>query len=123
MKRKVLVVDDEKDIGDSFKELLERRNCQVFTALKSEDAWEIFQKERPQACSIDIHMPSSAFDGLELLRKIRDVDKEVFCIVFTVEEEREAKERAEKLGANIYRQKPASIDELEEIIGLLAGRK
>jgi DNA-binding NtrC family response regulator len=121
-KRKVLVVDDEQDICDSFKELLERRNCQVFTALKTEDAWEIFQRERPAACSIDIHMPFSAFDGLELLRRIREVDKEVFCIVFTVEEEKEAKEKAERLGTNIYRQKPATIEELEEIMGMLAGR-
>lgn len=122
-KRKVLIVDDEPDICDSFKEFLERKGCQVFTALKSEEAWRIFQKEKPDACSIDLHMAYSEFDGLELLRRIREVDKDVFCVVFTVEEEKEAVEKAKQLGANAYREKPANLEELQELIDMLAGSR
>ena len=121
-KRKVLVVDDEPDICDSFRELLTHRGCEVFTALKSEDAWEIFQRERPQACSIDIHMTYSAYDGLELLRRIREIDQKTYCIVFTVEEEKAMQEKAAQLGADQYRPKPASAQELRELVDDLCAK-
>jgi two-component system response regulator DctR len=123
MPRKVLVVDDEPDILDSLKEMLQRRGCQVFACLKTEEAWEVFQKERPDAVSIDIHMYASTFDGLELLKKIREIDKDVYCIVFTVEEDQAAIRKAEALGVNEYREKPGNIEELKDLINTLAGLK
>ena len=121
-KRKVLVVDDEVDICEPMKAILEREGCQVFTALKSEEAWDIFQRERPEACSIDIHMTDSAFDGLELLRKIREIDKDVLCIMFTVEEEKEIIEEAKRLGVSMYREKPVTVEEYHDLIKLLVGK-
>jgi len=119
-KKKILIVDDEELLCESLKEMLERGGCQVFTALRSEEAWRIFQSERPKACCIDLHMgPSSEFNGFELLRRIREVDKEAFCIVFTVDSEKSTEERAKALGADMYQRKPISSDTLHDFLDKL----
>lgn len=121
--KKILVVDDEKDICDAFKVMIERYGCKVFTALKAQDAWEIFQREKPQACTIDIFLPFSAYDGLELLKKIRAIDKETFCIVFSCAEEKDKGQKALSLGADVYLEKPLDALGWRSLVDLLVKGK
>ncbi|MFH1768033.1 MAG: response regulator [Candidatus Omnitrophota bacterium] len=121
-KRKVLIVDDEADIAESLKEIVKRKGCQAFSALKSEEGWGIFQRERPDICCIDIHMPDSDFDGIELLRKIRDMDKDVRCFLLTRVEDKDKRDEAQRLGVEAYFEKPLSSEEFEKFIDLIAGK-
>lgn len=121
-KRKVLVVEDEQEVLSAMKDMLERKGCQVFITDKAEVAWDIFQKEHPQAVSIDINLPFSKFDGLELLSRIRQSDKKVYCAVFSCLEAADKKPEAVRLGANDYVEKPLGSQELISLIDNLSGK-
>lgn len=106
MSRKVLIVDDEEIISKNLKEIIEMRDCQAFMALTTPEAWEIFQKEKPDVCIIDINMAYSPYNGIELLRKIREVDKKIKCVILTCIDARERGEEAKKFGIQGYYEKP-----------------
>lgn len=113
--RKVLIVDDEEDICISLKEIIERRKgCQVFAVTNAVDAWKIFQKETPYSCIIDLHMPFCEFDGVELIRKIREINKDSICLVLTRVDDRV--EEIKRMGINGYYIKPLDTDELNKMI-------
>lgn len=122
--RKVLIVEDEADICGFMKAMLESQGAQVLIALKAEEAWELFQKEKPQSCSLDLHLSYSAFDGLELLKKIKQLDKDTFCLIFTRIEDEDKLEQLKQAGADaIFFKPPASDEELRQMVELLAKGK
>ena len=65
---KVLIVDDERAIRYSLKEILEMENYQVETAENGQEGLEKAQKEKYDAIFCDIKMPQ--MDGTEMLTKI-----------------------------------------------------
>lgn len=113
-KIKVLVVDDEEDITHFTTKTLQFEGFTVFGALDVERALEIFRKERPQICLLEvgpfcrrdktgIH-PTG--DGMDVLKEIKQIDPTVECIVVTIMKDPETKVRAMELGANHYFLKP-----------------
>ena len=123
-KRKVLIVEDEEKITASLKVMLTRKGCEVLIAEKGEEAWEIFQKERPQACSLDIRLPFSQFDGLELLRRIREIDKEVYCVMLSCLEADVTRGKSKELGADAYFEKPLDSEDIFSLLNeLVAGKR
>ena len=91
---KVLVVDDEEDICVFMDDMISRKGFKVFTALSGEDALDIYEKHRPQAAIIDVHMPFSKFDGIELIRRMKAIDDSVHCVIISRVEDASAKEEA-----------------------------
>ena len=65
---KVLIVDDERAIRYSLKEILEMENYQVETAENGQDGLQKAQKEKYDAIFCDIKMPE--MDGTEMLSKV-----------------------------------------------------
>ena len=80
---KLLVVDDEEGIVDFTKKFYSRKGFTTFGATDGITAVEIFQKERPQINLIDVHMPYSPIDGIETLKRIKEIDKNAICIMVT----------------------------------------
>ncbi len=120
MQRKVLIVEDEQDICKFMKRMLELKGCQVFAAFTAQEGWEIFQKEKPNAVSIDILLSHSEFDGIELLRRTRKIDKDVLCIMVTRIEDKKSIEEVKALGVAGIFIKPPDAKELDRFIELLA---
>ena len=54
--KKILLVDDDIDLLEQNKLLLESRGFVVVTAETVTDAWETYKKERPDACILDLIM-------------------------------------------------------------------
>ena len=67
---KVLIVDDERAIRYSLKEILEMENYQVETAENGEEGLEKARKEKYDAIFCDIKMPG--MDGTEMLAKLKE---------------------------------------------------
>jgi len=80
-KKKVLLVDDEIDFLEIFKERLEASDLEVVTASDGNEALEKFKTVKPDAILLDILMPGT--DGLEVLRKIREEDKKIPIFIIT----------------------------------------
>lgn len=67
--KKILVVDDESDIRDLFKEELEDNGASVLEAENGVTAFEIFQSGGIDAIISDIRMPGG--DGVELVKNVK----------------------------------------------------
>lgn len=55
-KKKILLVDDDIDLLEQNKLLLESKGYKVITADNVKDAWELFQAEKPDAAVLDLIM-------------------------------------------------------------------
>lgn len=115
-KLKLLIVDDEEGIVDWIKNVYADRGFVTFGVTDGVKAVEIFKKERPHITLIDVHMPYSEIDGIETLRKIKNVDKNAICIMITRITDTNTVDEARKLGALHYIPKPLTMDELDEAI-------
>lgn len=115
-KRKILLIDDEKDLVDLVKSNLESNGYDVLIAFNGKQGLEKAMAEQPDLIILDIMMP--VMDGFETLRKIRDDDriKNTPIIMLTVKSETESIFKAEELGSTDYITKPFSLEELINLI-------
>ena len=112
--RKVLVVDDEPQAVELLEEFLTAKGYAVVGASSGEEALRRLKEERPHLMLLDIRMP--VMDGLEVLRRAREIDREVGIIMVTaVSEERTGRE-ALRMGAYDYITKPLDFDYLERVL-------
>jgi DNA-binding response OmpR family regulator len=105
----VLVVDDEPRVVQSVSMHLEMEGFRVISADSGYQALEKVVKETPDILILDVMMPE--MDGLETLRKIREVS-EVPAIFLSVKGEEFDRVRGLDLGADDYLTKPYSPREL-----------
>lgn len=111
---KILVVDDEIDVCDFVKHFFEERNFRTFTALSGEEALRILKKEKPDIILLDIRMKK--MDGIETLKRIREIDKDVKVIMVSAVDEQDKMKICRKLGASKYVTKPLVLEELEKVV-------
>jgi DNA-binding response OmpR family regulator len=112
--RKVLVVDDEPQAVELLEEFLTAKGYTVIGASGGEEALRRLKEEQPQLMLLDIRMP--VMDGLEVLRRAREIDREVGIVMVTaVNEERMGRE-ALRMGAYDYITKPLDFDYLERVL-------
>lgn len=79
--RRILIIDDEKDILYILEELLETHGFAVQTAINGEQGVELFKSSNFDLVITDIHMPG--MDGLEVIKLINELDPYVEIIVLT----------------------------------------
>lgn len=111
MEGRVLVVDDEPDAVELLQEFLSAKGYEVITASDGEEALRKVKEERPHLVLLDIHMEKMG--GLEVLRQLREIDKEVGVIMVTAVNEEEIGRQAMALGAFDYIIKPLDLPYLE----------
>ncbi|MGM0396124.1 MAG: response regulator [Bacillota bacterium] len=109
MNNKILVVDDEKAIGDIIKFNLEKEGFKVTVAYDGEEGLEKIKLANPDLLILDIMMPKK--DGFQVLKEIRPTFR-FPVIVLTAKEEEVDKVLGLELGADDYMVKPFSMREL-----------
>ncbi len=79
----ILVVDDEPDIRESLKDLIESqmREAKVYTAASGKEALALLSKQSVDLIISDFRMPG--MDGLEFLTRCRDLLPEIPRILIT----------------------------------------
>jgi DNA-binding NtrC family response regulator len=80
-RRKILVVDDEKDTRDSLGKILERRGYQTCVAEDGEQGLIKMKEFCPEIVICDIVMPK--INGLQFLETIRDLGSKAQVIMIT----------------------------------------
>jgi len=108
----VLVVDDDQSVIESFKVALDNYN--VLATNSGEIALDKIKKEDINVVLLDILMPG--MDGMDVLRKIKELDKNIDVIMVTAIKTVKTAIEAMKLGAYDYITKPFDVDELLESI-------
>lgn len=107
---KVLLVEDDKNLGFILKDFLEMENYKVDLFENGQDGWEGFKKNHYDICLLDVMMPVK--DGFTLAEEIRKEDCEIPIIFITAKTMQEDKIRGLRLGADDYITKPFSTEEL-----------
>jgi two-component system response regulator (stage 0 sporulation protein F) len=110
--KRILVVDDDQGILDSFEVLLGDR----YDLVKAENGYEalrILEADPPQLMFLDIKMPG--LNGIDLLRKLREHQKRVGVVVITASNQEGIEEEARSLGILNYLKKPLDIFEVDRV--------
>lgn len=108
-KKKILVVDDEKQIVETLKAYLEKDQFDVIVAYDGEEALEVFQKERPDFVVLDLMLPK--ITGEEVCLTIRE-SSNVPIIMLSAKINEDSKLNGFVLGADDYVTKPFSPKEI-----------
>jgi DNA-binding response OmpR family regulator len=109
---RVLVVDDEPGAVELLTEFLTTKGYEVITASNGEEALRKVKADRPHLILLDVRMPR--MDGLEVLKRVREIDQEVGIIMVTAVHEEETGRRALQMGAFDYITKPLDFKYLEQ---------
>lgn len=104
----VLAVDDDVASLELLRELLELHGYRVLTAGEGPDAIHLFDTHRPQLVITDIRMPH--MDGLEVLRRIGEIDDAVPVILVTGHGDLDNAIKALRRGAYDFLQKPINTE-------------
>jgi signal transduction histidine kinase len=110
---KVLIIDDEIGPRESLRMLL-KPNYQVHTADNVELGLQLVQEKQPDVIVMDIRMPGT--NGIDGLRKIREIDTHLSVIMLTGFGALETAQEALRLGANDYINKPFDATKMREVI-------
>lgn len=109
-KVKVLLAEDDKNLGTILKTYLEAKGFPATLCLNGQEAYNEFLKGSYDFCIIDVMMPVK--DGFTLAREIRVADKKIPILFLTAKSMQEDKLRGFELGADDYITKPFSMEEL-----------
>ena len=107
---KILVVDDHNGVLESFKEILKIKDYEVFCFPAGKDALESMKTTKYDFAFVDIKMPE--MDGIEVLKKIKEIDPTVEVIMVTAYASEESFANAITLGAMEYLRKPFLMGEV-----------
>jgi DNA-binding NtrC family response regulator len=119
MNKTILIVDDEKDLCTILSDSLSRDRYRVVTAFNGKMGLQLVKKEKPDLILLDIKMPG--MDGIEVLRKIKKMKKEIVVIMFTAYGTLETARKAMKLGAYDYVTKPIDLFFLKSLVKEVLG--
>src|SRR3989338_2960832 len=114
MPGKILVVDDEPEIGWAFAKVLGEEGLQILTAKNGKEALAKVEREQPDVVFLDVKLPG--MDGIAILRKIKEARHDQLVIMLTGHEDVKTAVEAMKLGAYDYLIKPLPNERLKIIV-------
>lgn len=108
-REKILVVDDEREIGELIRDYLEREGFEVILAPDGQDGLAKLRREKPVMAVLDIMLPK--LDGMELCRIVRN-ESTIPILMLSARKSDVDKILGLGLGADDYVTKPFSPAEL-----------
>ena len=118
MGKKILVVDDERDIIDTVREILEPRGYKVITASNGDECLEALKTVKPDLILMDIMMPGTPIK--EIVPKIKDINIAYLSVVRPSDAEREGLHFKNVVD---FIQKPFSVTELIQKVKIFSKEK
>lgn len=118
-KLKVLYIEDDLVHREELADYLSRRVGRLYLAENGEQGFEKFKSLSPDLIITDLRMPK--LSGIELARRIRELNKTVPIIVLTAMSDKESILEAVKVGILDYVLKPVDVKELMSVIGKALG--
>ena len=110
MKTKILLAEDDINLGFLIKEILEKNGYEVNLQENGAYAWNTFINNNFDLCIFDVMMPVE--DGFSLAKKVRKINIEIPIIFLTAKSLQGDKIEGFKLGADDYITKPFNTEEL-----------
>ena len=117
----VLIIDDDQDICEYMKTLLEATGYEVDTLSDPTQAEDAVRNAEYHLLIVDLMMPK--LDGIELITRIRKIDSDVAIIVFTGYPSVETAVDALKLNVSDYIKKPFDVDDFRAKVSEVLSKK
>jgi len=118
---KVLLVEDDRLLGDSLTEYLQSEGFITDWVYDPREVMDLLEVSRYDVIVLDLMMPH--IGGEELIKAIREKDKETPILVLTAKQRLEDKRTCFELGADDYLTKPFEMEELTLRLKALYRRK
>ncbi|MEO3946103.1 response regulator [Gorillibacterium sp. CAU 1737] len=113
-KKKILIVDDQNGIRVLLVEVFSSEGYQTFQASNGKLALEIVVQESPDLVLLDMKIPG--MDGLDILKRIKEIDPAMKVIMMTAYGELDMIKEATDMGALMHFTKPFDIDEMRTAV-------
>lgn len=110
--KKILIVDDEQDIVESLKFVLEAGGYDCFTAFNGEDGLRLAKELVPDLIILDVMMPKINGYKISRLLKYDNKYKNIPILMITARSQEEDKLIGEETGADEYITKPFDLDDV-----------
>ena len=119
--RRVLIIEDNADVANSLREALGFLKHAVEVAYNGYDGLEKAREFRPEVVLCDIGLPG--MDGYDVARAFRADDelRSVFLVALTGYAQPEDQAKARRAGFDQHLAKPASIGDLQKLLGSVPG--
>jgi len=114
--KKVLIVDDQNGIRVLLMEVFSSEGYQTFQASNGKMALEIVKNESPDLVLLDMKIPG--MDGLEILKRVKEINRDIKVIMMTAYGELDMIKEATELGALMHFTKPFDIDEMRTVVNM-----
>lgn len=109
-KIKILLVEDDPNLGTLLNEYLEAKGYATILSKNGKEGFDVFSKGKFNICILDVMMPIK--DGFTLAKEIRAIDPKVPIVFLTAKSMKEDAIEGFKAGADDYITKPFSTEEL-----------
>lgn len=114
MKKRILLVDDEKNIRITISKSLVSDSLAVDQVVSAEEALDYLLIHQYDLMLLDIRLPGMS--GEELLQKLKELEIEVKTVIISAHGSIEMAVRLLKSGALDFIEKPFSPDELRQVV-------
>lgn len=117
MTKRILIVDDDEMVLMALEELLKPEGYEIDPVASGAEALKELEEDGYDLLMLDMIMPE--MDGLELCRRIREMEKykDTPIVFLTAKSREEDRTRGIEAGANLFLSKPISPDKLLGIVG------
>ena len=116
---KLLIVDDSKFTqkveGNLFKEVIP--DLEIYFANDGKEGVQKYIEINPDLTIVDLLMPNMT--GMELLKEIKDIDKDAKLVVVSADVQEKVKQEAYDLGALVFVNKPMNKGKIEQILNIV----
>jgi signal transduction histidine kinase/ActR/RegA family two-component response regulator len=112
---RILLVDDSRDICTLYSRVLQKAGFQVGVASDEPQAWDLFERQRPDVVLADLYLKE--WDGAGLIRRLRGRGFGGGIVTWSASSSREDQQRALEAGADSYLVKPVEPPVLTAAIG------
>jgi len=116
MARKILVVEDERQLSQTISDYLEDLGFEVASAFDGVAAMERFERFQPDLVLLDWNLPG--MPGIDVCKKITEINSDVAIIMVSAKTEVDDRITGLEAGAADYLPKPFSFKELEARINV-----
>ena len=113
----LLLIDDEKDFLTSMDFWFKSQGYRIETAASGAEALEFLKKKMPSVIFLNVQMPAG--EGIETLRRIRELSADVPVVMLSAFGSEEARVEAYKLGVNGFFDKSSNFYEAQHLINSL----
>lgn len=121
MNKKILIIDDTKNIRKMIKKCLESNGFEVITAENGYEGIKLFKENKIDLVILDIRMPQ--LSGTEVLKIIKNINGIVPILIITAFPTIKNAVECMKLGAIDYLRKPFTPDRIRETIEKIIKRR